>query len=103
MPYKIDPSGYYAKINDQWRAIQTDKSGSKFIECKACCLTEILGSDLNPKFHKGVTIGKRGRILYWYFIWHGATTGNATLVTPEIPASKAYISGNQVIRIYLTT
>jgi hypothetical protein len=103
MGYKFDPTGHYAKIGEKWVPVQTDKKGGKFIECKACFLTDTVDGDLDANYHKGITIGERGKVLYWYFIWHGRTTGNATVVTPEITGSKQYISGDQIIRIHLIT
>lgn len=56
--------------------------------------------DLDDSIYKGFTVGKRGRVMYWYFIWH-ENTGNASIFTAEMPMRRAYIKGNQIINIHL--
>lgn len=73
---------------------------NKPITCMACELTTVLDGDLDSDVHAGFTVGKKGKVLYWYFIWHGNTTGNATVFTSEIPARKSYIKGDQIITIH---
>lgn len=77
----------------------------KSITCKACEIGDHLLSelgyekDLDANIHKGFTVGKRGKKMYWYFIWHGVT-GNASIYTADIPADRAYIKGDQMITIH---
>lgn len=71
------------------------KKDIKIIECKASDAGE-----LDDSVHKGFTVGKRGKVLYWYFIWHGNTTGNASIYTAELPMKRSYIKGDQIINIH---
>lgn len=72
----------------------------KTVECKACELATIIDGDLDYKKHKGFTVGKRGKVMYWYFIWHGGSTGNASVFTSESPMRRSYIKGDQLITIH---
>lgn len=68
------------------------------VTCKAYQLHDHTeGLDLDCDWAYGFTVG-RGKIMYWYFIWH--SSGNATVYTPEIPARKRFISGDQMITIH---
>lgn len=79
--------------------IEQNISDTKKIVCRACDLTEKINGDLNSHLHEGFTIGRRGKIMFWYFIWH--STGNASVVTSEIPGKKRFIRGDQTITIHL--
>lgn len=68
------------------------------ITCKACFLTDTIDGDLDGNIHKGFTVGEKGKIMYWYFIWHG--TGNASIYTAGYPMKRSYIKGDQIIKIH---
>jgi hypothetical protein len=77
----------------------------KTIQCKACDLGDIISNefnypmDLDANLHTGFTIGNKGKIMYWYFIWH-SSSGNASIYTSETIMRKSYIKGDQLITIH---
>lgn len=70
------------------------------IECKANELSEHIEGDLDDSIHEGFTVGKRGKVMYWYFIWHGNSTGNASIYTSDYPMRRSYIKGDQLIIVH---
>jgi hypothetical protein len=76
---------------------------SKKATCQVCFMCDHMGTyfgtDLDPEFHKGFTIG-RGKKMYWYLIWHGS--GNCTVYSDEEAGrmSGRYIKGDQEITIH---
>lgn len=74
---------------------------NRSLECKACDLyVATNGVGLDDSIHEGFTVGKRGKVMYWYFIWHGNTTGNASIFTAGYPMKRSYIKGDQLITIH---
>lgn len=83
----------------------TQIAKEKTITCKANEMGNyIVGEfgdsrDLDSSIHQGFTVGKRGKKMWWYFIWH-SDTGNASIYTGDIPTDRAYIKGDQLITIH---
>lgn len=75
------------------------KTAGKTIYCKASELGDSIGGDLDDKIHEGFTVGKRGKRMYWYFIWHGSSS-NASIYTSDNPMYKSYIKGSQFITVH---
>ncbi|RYC70758.1 hypothetical protein [Spirosoma sordidisoli] len=47
------------------------------------CHQDYIGNrDLDPIIHKGFTVGKNGRTMYWYIIWN--SWGNATIYRKDV-------------------
>lgn len=68
------------------------------VTCMAYELTDVIDGDLDSKLHNGFTIGKRGKQMYWYFIWH--STGNASVFNSGYPVKRRFIRGDQLITIH---
>lgn len=77
----------------------------KTIQCLARDLGDVLKNehghpmDLDSDFHMGFTIGKRGKKMYWYFIWH-PRSGNASIFTSGFPMERSYIYNDQLITVH---
>lgn len=77
------------------------KHPDKIIECRICEMQEhILNRDMNSDYHHGFTVGKKGKIMYWYMNWHGKS-GNVTIYPQNLNHFPRYISGDAIIRIHL--
>ncbi len=71
---------------------------SKKTVCKICYITDNTQTgDLDSQYHKGFTIGKKGRTMYWEMIWHGS--GHVTVLT-GVGHSGRWISGDTEITIH---
>lgn len=77
----------------------------KMITCQANELGDKIANefghpmDLDGNLHDGFTLGIRGKIMYWYFIWH-PESGNASIYTSGKPMKRAYIYNDQIITIH---
>jgi hypothetical protein len=66
--------------------------------CKICHYSDYTQTgDLDSDYHKGFTIGKNGKTLYWEMIWHGS--GHVT-VFKGIGDAGRWISGDTEIIIH---
>ena len=66
--------------------------------CKISHITDNTQTgDLDDNYHKGFTIGKNGRTMYWEMIWHGS--GHVT-VFEGVGHSGRWIEGDTEITIH---
>ena len=76
--------------------IITDKT----ITCPLCCYQKYTNNqDLDSDYHKGFTIGTKGRKMYWMMIWHAS--GHATVYSIENPPRGRWVHGDTIITIHL--
>jgi len=71
---------------------------SKKTKCKICFITDNTGTgDMDSDYHKGFTIGDKGKTLYWEMIWH--SSGHVTVFS-GLGKSGRWISGDTEITIH---
>lgn len=54
---------------------------------------------IDSNIHDGFTIGKKGKVMFWYMLF-SCTSNNCAVVTPELPPVRRYIDKDSIVKLH---